>query len=77
MGDGRDAELAGESGEMTKPDPIPETEPLKASSEQLKEAQRKDETLQQAWGWANGDGPRKDNVTFFIREGLPLATQGQ
>ena len=53
-----------------KPDPIPETEPLKASSEQLKEAQRKDETLQQAWRWANGDGPRKDNVTFFIREGL-------
>ena len=70
VADGRDAELAGESGKTTKPDPIPETEPLKASSEQLKEAQRKDETLQQAWRWANGDGPRKDNVTFFIREGL-------
>ena len=68
--DGRGAELAGESGETAKPDPIPETEPLKASSEQLKEAQRKDETLQQVWRWANGDGPWEENVTFFIREGL-------
>ena len=67
VADGRDTELAGESGETAKSDPIPETEPLKASSEQLKEAQRKDETLQQA---ANGDGPRKENVTFFIRESL-------
>ena len=63
MADGRDAELAGERGETAKPDPIPETEPLKASSEQLKEAQREDETLQQAWRWANGDGPWKENVT--------------
>ena len=70
VADGRDAELASESGETAKPDPIPETEPLKASSEQLMEAQRKDETLQQAWRWANGDGPRKENVTFFIMEGL-------
>ena len=63
---GRDAELAGESGKTANPDPIPEREPLKASSEQLKETQRKEETLQPAWRWANGDGPQKENVTFFV-----------
>ena len=66
----RDAELAGESGATAKPDPVPETEPLKEGIVRAAEAKRKDETLQQAWRWGNGDGPRKENVTFFIREGL-------